>query len=40
MIQAETITNAAGQAVTIHTADQQLYAVVLDITWVHTQRGG
>ena len=38
MVNAETITNAAGQKVTIFTADQQLYSVVLDITWAYSVR--
>ena len=33
MVEAEDITNNAGQAVTVFTVDQQLYRIALDITW-------
>ena len=38
MFEAERITNAAGQSVTIFTADQQLYRVALDIIWSDPER--
>ena len=38
MIEAEKVTNEAGQAYTVFTADQQLYRVVLDIIWTNPQR--
>ena len=31
MIEAERVTNNAGQAITVFTTDQQLYRVVLDV---------
>ena len=38
MIEAEKLTNEAGQAYTEFTADQQLYRVILDIIWTNSQR--
>ena len=38
MIEAEKLTNEAGQAYTAFTADQQLYHVILDIIWINPQR--
>ena len=33
MVNAEKVTNAAGQKITVFTSDQQLYSVVLDTMW-------
>ena len=38
MFEAERITNAVGQSITIFTADQQLYRVALDIIWSDPER--
>ena len=38
MINAEKITNEAGQSVTVFTADQQLYRIAIDITWSDPDR--
>ena len=38
MVDAEKVTNAAGQKITVLTADQQLYSVVLDIMWADRDR--
>ena len=38
MIEAERITNNAGQSITVFTADQQLYRVVLDVIWTDPER--
>ena len=38
MVDAEIVTNAAGQKITVFTADQQLYSVVLDIMWANHNR--
>ena len=38
MIEAEKVTNEAGQAYTVFTADQQLYRVILDVFWTNPQR--
>ena len=38
MIEAEKLTNEAGQAYTVLTVDQQLYCVILDIIWTNPQR--
>jgi hypothetical protein len=35
MVEAQRLTNETGQVVTIFTADQQLYRIVVDITWVY-----
>ena len=35
MVEAQRLTNETGQSYTIFTADQQLYKVVVDITWVY-----
>ena len=34
MVNTEKVTNAAGQRITVFTADQQRYGVVFDIMWV------
>ena len=38
MMDAEKVTNAAGQKITVFTADQQLYSLVLDIMWAGCDR--
>ena len=38
MIEAEKLTNEAGQAYTVFTAYQQLYRVILDVFWTNPQR--
>ena len=38
MIEVEKLTNEACQAYTVSTADQQLYRVILDVTWINPQR--
>ena len=38
MVDSEKVTNAAGQKITVFTADQQLYSVVLDIMWADRDR--
>ena len=38
MIEVEKLTNEAGQAYTVFTADQQLYCVILDIFWTNPLR--
>ena len=38
MLDAEKVTNAAGQKITVFTADQQLYSVVLDTMWADRNR--
>ena len=38
MIEVEKLTNEAGQAYTVFTADQQLYRVILDMFWTNPQR--
>ena len=38
MVDAEKVTNATGQKITVFTADQQLYSVVLDIVWTDRDR--
>ena len=38
MVDAEKVTNAAGQKITVFTEDQQLYSVVLDIMWADHDR--
>ena len=38
MIEVEKLTNEARQAYTVSTADQQLYRVILDVTWINPQR--
>ena len=35
MIEAQRITNACGQTITVFTNDQQLYRVSVNVTWVH-----
>ena len=37
MVQAQQLTSGCGQAVTVFTADQQLYQVMVDITWVYPE---
>ena len=38
MTQAQKLTNSTGQIYTIYTNDQQLYCIVVDITWVYTKQ--
>ena len=38
MINAERITNEAGQLMTVFTADQQLDRIVIDVTWFDGDR--
>ena len=38
MVDVEKVTNAASQKITVFTADQQLYSVVLDIMWADCDR--
>ena len=38
MVEAQRLTNMTGQAYTIFTNDQQLYRVVVNITWVYPDR--
>ena len=38
MIEARRLTNQAGQPHTIITADQQIYRVLIDITWAHSEQ--
>ena len=38
MVDAEKVTNATGQKITVFTADQQLYSVLLDIVWTDRDR--
>ena len=38
MVEAQRLTNSTGQAYTIFTTDQQLYRVVVGITWVYSEQ--
>ena len=35
MIEAQRLTNACGQTITVFTSDQQLYRVAVNVTWVY-----